>query len=711
MPAILFKQLLGLLIAGILTLPSQAVELQANCSPGELLLTFEEPAQDGYYSSIGNIRGWTWSRCGIDRIELLIDGTLYGKIPGGGKRYDVALAYPDDEYPGSADSGFSMAYNFAQLAPGRHTMEVRSYDASGNMKNDQRSFTTNRFGQSVTFDVGSVDVSGASFTKKKSGLNVINGAVNGGNYDFELNWRDAIQGFAIENISGRNSFAAASLTDGIKASSAERSLAGSSDPATAAWPATQSVTVQNNGIVLNFEEPVLGSGYTSVSNIRGWAVSPAGMDRIELYMDGTYYGNVPIGGTRNDVAGAYPVDDYLGSDESGFSMAYNYANLEPGNHAFTVRAYDNNGSMVENSSSFVVSRFNTRYLKGESIMDLIASRVRAQGNAVTIAGINVASDTLNGAGLGIAAAIDDTFNTLLEYDRACQCFKGSNVNQSNHGWDAGQWSACSGECGHLRATRTRSMTCVDDNGNAVSNDLCPPPMPRTLEQCTFCDSYTWQRGAWGSCSGACGRGAGIQTRSITCRNQNGQTVSDSNCGGNQPDASQSCTACNLYSWYTSAWGVCEGECGDGNGTQSRQVFCQNSSGEMVADNQCSGAKPASTQSCTASQCDSGCPFSGRWAGTSREIWCDGGGQETNTWMATLDAQCYLNLEGTNSDIPPLYVNPQTGRMSRTFTDYDTDCGGSFTTTLTGTFYSNGVANGQIIYSTGYGGTWEGSRIQ
>lgn len=57
-----------------------------------------------------------------------------------------------------------------------------------------------------------------------------------------------------------------------------------------------------------------------------------------------------------------------------------------------------------------------------------------------------------------------------------------------------------------------------------------------------------------------------------------------------------------YSWSTSTWDTCTGDCGTNNATQARTVTCTASTGGSVADGMCSGTKPATTQACTASAC-------------------------------------------------------------------------------------------------------------
>ncbi len=143
-------------------------------------------------------------------------------------------------------------------------------------------------------------------------------------------------------------------------------------------------------ILLNPEEPVASSTYSGVANLRGWAVSDVGMDRIELYIDGAYVTDIPMGGYRQDVQGAFP--SYPDSLYSGYSMAYNYGKLDDGPHAFTIRAVDKDGDHQEITVGLQVTGFSTGFIKPETPVNLDGATVTGSGNTLWINGMTVGGD-------------------------------------------------------------------------------------------------------------------------------------------------------------------------------------------------------------------------------------------------------------------------------------------------------------------------------
>jgi hypothetical protein len=162
------------------------------------VLTLEEPANGSTYSGISNVRGWAVAPQGLQKIELYVDGVLGGNLPLGGKRPDVGAAYPS--YPGAADSGFAMAYNYSSLTTGPHTLTVRAYDNAGGAHDASAAFTVARFATAFMADPAAVNLDQATLTPTGNAIVIQNLLADGQPYNARLDWRTATQGFALTQI-------------------------------------------------------------------------------------------------------------------------------------------------------------------------------------------------------------------------------------------------------------------------------------------------------------------------------------------------------------------------------------------------------------------------------------------------------------------------------------------------------------------------------
>ena len=135
-------------------------------------------------------------------------------------------------------------------------------------------------------------------------------------------------------------------------------------------------------ITFHLEAPQEGQAYQGVANIRGWAVSSAGIDRIELYIDDVYQTDIPFGGRRNDVNRAFP--EHPGSLQSGFSRAYNYSKLSHGEHRFLVRIVDKEGDTQEKEVTLSTIGFSSAYIASADALDLSRATIEAHGQVIDI---------------------------------------------------------------------------------------------------------------------------------------------------------------------------------------------------------------------------------------------------------------------------------------------------------------------------------------
>lgn len=139
---------------------------------------------------------------------------------------------------------------------------------------------------------------------------------------------------------------------------------------------------------VRLEEPVNGQPISGIGNLRGFAFAEAGIEKVEIYIDGEYDFDAPYGGSRNDVGNAFP--EVEGSADSGFSLAYGYTNLSPGTHTITARAINTDGVFVEDSATFEVLAFDEPFISASQVVDLGEGAVQADGDEISLENVEIA---------------------------------------------------------------------------------------------------------------------------------------------------------------------------------------------------------------------------------------------------------------------------------------------------------------------------------
>lgn len=175
---------------------------------------------------------------------------------------------------------------------------------------------------------------------------------------------------------------------------------------------------------LALEAPADGAVVSGISNIQGWSFYPQsplesfGVERVELWIDGVYTSDIPFGGLRRDVAGAFP--DSPMALASGFSQAYNFSDLQRGEHTIEVRAcpdVDRNDTAfyplicARQRSTINVVRFNDSFLPED----------RRPTFRNPAAAVNSAEGTIGFSGLQLYNG--NTWDVILEWNTATQGFE------------------------------------------------------------------------------------------------------------------------------------------------------------------------------------------------------------------------------------------------------------------------------------------------
>ncbi len=175
-----------------------------NTNDPDIILILETPGVNLVHNGIANIQGWVISKASIAKVEFYVDGALIGNVPHGGTRADVGAIYP--QYPGSNNSGFSMAWNYAVFKPGQHTALVRVFDVNGKIKETSSIFSTIEFNNTDFFpDPNKIDLRGTTYRAPTEGemnyqAHIDNVLIDGKRYSILLRWNTGSQKFEINGI-------------------------------------------------------------------------------------------------------------------------------------------------------------------------------------------------------------------------------------------------------------------------------------------------------------------------------------------------------------------------------------------------------------------------------------------------------------------------------------------------------------------------------
>jgi hypothetical protein len=161
-------------------------------------LSLGEPINGEIHSGIGNLRGWAIAENGIDRVEIFIDGKYMYDAPYGGLRVDVEASFPNVD--GSLLSGYSLAFGYADLGSGQHTVRAVAYDSLGNSTEQSSTFNVVVYDKNFIDSNEVVDLSGSTLSASGDEIMINGASIGQQGYNLKLKWRTAEQGFEVIEI-------------------------------------------------------------------------------------------------------------------------------------------------------------------------------------------------------------------------------------------------------------------------------------------------------------------------------------------------------------------------------------------------------------------------------------------------------------------------------------------------------------------------------
>ena len=146
---------------------------------------------------------------------------------------------------------------------------------------------------------------------------------------------------------------------------------------------------------IQIESPPANTQIAQIGEIRGWATHPTEeVIVINMYVDGEYFSEVPVGGQRGDVQNAFP--NHVNSLYSGWSQTTNFKSLTAGYHDLEILAYTDTGTYNSVSLGFCVDKFTGEFISDPSTIDFrTVDVVHKAQNALLLEGVEVDGEFYN----------------------------------------------------------------------------------------------------------------------------------------------------------------------------------------------------------------------------------------------------------------------------------------------------------------------------
>jgi len=152
----------------------------------------------------------------------------------------------------------------------------------------------------------------------------------------------------------------------------------------------------DNNLKITLETPQYNSSIGQIGQIRGWSFHPTlFVDMVEIYIDGEFYSEVPVGGQRVDVYNVYP--NALNSEYSGWAQTINFKDFAEGYHTLEVVAYTTAGTYNSVTGKFCVEKVpGSNFISDPNIIDFRSlDKIHMAQNAVLLQKITIDGEFYN----------------------------------------------------------------------------------------------------------------------------------------------------------------------------------------------------------------------------------------------------------------------------------------------------------------------------
>ncbi|MDD3223929.1 MAG: Ig-like domain-containing protein [Clostridium sp.] len=311
------------------------------------------------------VSGWALDLYGVQKVQVYVDGTYKQDATTGISRPDVNNVYPG--YAGGTASGYSTNLDISSLSVGSHTVTVKGVGNDGNVTSqDEQIYKIPSDGKNMSSLIcvdtpqNSSNVASLNNQLTVSGWSLDGYGVQKVQVYLDGNYKgNATSGttrpdvnkiypqYVNSSSSGYNyNLDISSISDGVHTITVKS--VGNDGQVQSQNVNVNKVSSQTMPEKICVDAPnslQTNSGQITVS---GWSLDVYGVQKVQVYVDGTYKQDASIGISRPDVNNVYP--GYTGGGTSGYSTNLDISSLSTGVHTITVNSIGNDGSKTSENA-------------------------------------------------------------------------------------------------------------------------------------------------------------------------------------------------------------------------------------------------------------------------------------------------------------------------------------------------------------------------
>ena len=368
--------------------------------PSQICL--DAPSGDAMIGGDLTISGWAVSHAGISRVDIYMDDYQWiGSTPNMYERSDVNIIVNSSGlFKNGLNSGFSYTIDASLMRPGIHVVKVAAISRDGTAQWTAKTITVGPVSQiyldtpsSETVIGGNVTVSG--WAVSHAGISRVDIYMD--DYQWIGSTPNMYERSDVNSIINSSGLYKNALNSGFSYT-IDASLmtpgthvvkvAAVSRDGTAQWTEKTITVGPASRICLDAPsgDAMIGGDLT----VSGWAVSHAGISRVDIYIDDyQWIGSTPNMYERSDVNSIINSSGlYMNGLNSGFSYTIDASLMTPGTHVVKVAAVSRDGTAQWTQKTITVGPASRICLDAPSGDAMIDGDLTVSGWAVSRAGIS-----------------------------------------------------------------------------------------------------------------------------------------------------------------------------------------------------------------------------------------------------------------------------------------------------------------------------------